>query len=182
MILINGLPGTGKTTLVSRLSPDLGIPCMGKDQLKEFFFDTLGSDGREQSRLLGRAASQMLYILASEYLAAGQPLMVESAFFVEFARPEFKKVLDAHPAHVIEVYCFTEAMVRRERFQRRNESGERHQGHIDGTDLTHLRDDDPEPLETYAPLELGKVIRVDTTRFDDQGYEQLLAELKQELV
>jgi hypothetical protein len=152
---------------------------MSKDMLKEFFFDALGFTGREYSRMLGRASSEMLYILAEEYAKAELDLILESAYFVEFARPHFMDLVAAYPnLRVVEIYCSTDKAVRRERFQTRNESGARHQGHIDGTDLSLLKPEDPEPLDTYAPLEVGQLIQVDTTAFGDQDYQALLTRMQ----
>ena len=131
--------------------------------------------------MLGRAVSEMQYILIENYLATGRSLTVESAFFVEFARPELQRILAQYPARTLEVYCQTDATVRRQRFSDRAASGNRHQGHQDGTDLALLTDDDPEPLETYAPLEVGEVIIVDTTSFGDAEYATLVAEISKRL-
>lgn len=176
LILINGLPGTGKTTLAVKLSKDLNIPCMHKDILKEFFYDTLPIEGREESRMIGRAVFEMLYTLAETYLSNGLSFMEESPFFVEFGRPKFQAITDQYPAIVIEVYCFTDKDERRKRVKDRTESGDRHQGHVDA--LTYLRPDEPEPYEDYAPLEVGELIKVDTTHFGDTEYERLLTDIR----
>jgi predicted kinase len=179
LILVNGLPGTGKTTLAEKLSRDLSLPLMGKDTLKEFFFDTLAIEGREQSRMIGRAVIEMLYVLAETYLSHGQSIMLESAFFTEFGRPTFQSIIEKHSARVIEVYCQTDKAVRRQRFTDRNDSGNRHQGHVDAANI--LGPDDPEPYDVYAPLEVGALIKVDTTIFGDHEYEQLLSDMQSRL-
>lgn len=176
LLLVNGLPGTGKSTLAAKLSKDLNIPCMQKDVLKEFFYDTLPIEGREQSRMIGRAVFEMLYTLAETYLSSGQSFMEESPFFVEFGRPKFQAIINQYPATVIEVYCFTDKEERRKRVKDRNESGDRHQGHVDA--LTYLQPDEPEPYEEYAPLNVGELIKVDTTHFGDREYERLLTDIR----
>lgn len=42
LIIINGLPGTGKTTIAKPLASKLGFPLIAKDGIKEFLFDTVG--------------------------------------------------------------------------------------------------------------------------------------------
>lgn len=176
LILVNGLPGTGKSTLAAKLSRDLALPCMGKDMLKEFFYDTLAINGREQSRMIGRAVIEMLYTLAETYLSHKQSLIEECPFFVEFGRPRFQEMLTQYPAHVIEIYCQTDRDERRRRVIERNETGDRHQGHVEA--MNYLGPEDPEPYDDYAPLDVGDLIKVDTTHFGDTEYGQLLTDIR----
>ena len=48
LIIVNGLPGTGKTTLARRLAADLGLPTFSRDGLYETLYDAL------EGSLLGR--------------------------------------------------------------------------------------------------------------------------------
>lgn len=177
LILVNGLPGVGKTTLAAKLQADLGLPALGKDMLKEFLFDTIGIGGKDDSRLIGKAVSEMMYVLAADYAAAGRSIILESAYFAEFARPAFQQIVHAHRARIIEVYCSLDPAERRRRFNARNASGQRHPGHTDGD----LPADEPEPLEVYAPIGIGTVIRLDTGQFGDAEYAQLLHTLQEQL-
>ncbi|MFD2079155.1 hypothetical protein SAMN05421678_102422 [Actinopolymorpha cephalotaxi] len=43
VILVNGLPGAGKSTLAYPLARELGVPLFGKDLIKETWADVLGS-------------------------------------------------------------------------------------------------------------------------------------------
>ncbi|WP_230012377.1 AAA family ATPase, partial [Microbacterium sp. Bi128] len=63
MILINGLPGSGKTTLSRQLGQALSIPVISKDNLKEALADiALGNVG---SGRLGQIASDTMWQLAA---------------------------------------------------------------------------------------------------------------------
>ena len=42
LIIINGAPCTGKTTLGRKLAKQLRLPFLSKDGIKEVLFDTLG--------------------------------------------------------------------------------------------------------------------------------------------
>lgn len=176
LILINGMPATGKSTMAAKLSRDLQIPYIGKDMLKEFFYDTLAIEGREQSRMIGQAVIEMLYTLAETYVSHNQSLIEDCPFFAKFGRPKFEAVLTKYPTQVIEVYCSTDKDVRRKRVVTRNEGGDRHQGHVEA--MNYLGPDDPEPYDDYAPLEVGELIKVDTTDFDDASYARLLSDIR----
>lgn len=162
LIIINGLPGTGKTTIAKPLALKLNVPLISKDTIKEFLFDTIGIGDREWSKMLGRASSEFLYTLTDNLLAGGHSLIIESAFEVSFAKPAVQTLIDTYHPEVYEIYCTTDKIVRRQRFIARNESGNRHAGHVD--EVNYPTDDEPEPLEKYAPLELGTLITVDSSR------------------
>jgi hypothetical protein len=76
----------------------------------------------------------------------------------------------------LQIYCELEHQERRRRFTERNESGERHAGHVDAhgyDDLDHERDS-----QTYGPLNVGEFRRVNTMVFGDAEYELLLREVE----
>ena len=65
LVIVTGLPCTGKTVLAHRLAHDIHIPIIAKDDLKESLFDSLGWSDRDWSIKLGRATIQLLYQLVS---------------------------------------------------------------------------------------------------------------------
>ena len=42
-VLVGGWPGSGKTTLARALAPVLGLPYLGKDDLKELLWQQFGA-------------------------------------------------------------------------------------------------------------------------------------------
>ena len=179
VLLVNGIPGTGKTTLARKLSNDLSYTLIAKDDLKEFFFDELSIEGIEQSQMIGRVTFESLYILIDQYLRAGQSVMVECPFYAKFARPVISKSLEESGGTILEVYCTSSGEVRRQRVESREVDGSRHSQHIAG-DTTRGKTEE-ELLATYAPLELGKVIKVDTEHFGEAEYNALVTQVKFEL-
>ncbi|HEX8389921.1 MAG TPA: AAA family ATPase [Candidatus Saccharimonadales bacterium] len=177
LIIVNGLPATGKTLLSSQLSKSLDIPKIGKDDIKEFLFDKLGVRDREWSRSLGMASNDILYQLTDTLLSRDESLIVENAFEYQFAKPKFEKLIDKYNPEVYEIYCLTDKDVRRKRFVDRNESGERHVGHNDV--FNYVSEDEAEPQEKYDILQVGQLIKVDTTDFSTVFIESIVRSLNQ---
>jgi predicted kinase len=175
-LMVHGMPGTGKTTLARKLSTDLRLPLLEKDALKEFLFDRLGTGDLVWSQTLGRATFGMLYVFIDRMLSTGESFMIECPFYREFALPEIEAALEQNDARLIEVYCTTEPSIRKQRFIKRNENGERHPGHADIGYYKDVKPDSPEPTQ-YEPLALGELLTVDTTQFGDAEYVQLLRQL-----
>src|SRR5438046_2407448 len=93
LIIVTGLPATGKTTLARRLAADLALPLVTKDDIKERLFDRLGWRDRAWSRLLGQATYDLLYYFSELLLAGGRSFVVESNFHPDEATPRFRALL-----------------------------------------------------------------------------------------
>jgi len=174
LILINGQPGAGKTTLKKRLAADLKLPALGKDDIKEFLFDTLNVDDTKWPGLLGHISSNMLSVAAQLFLEAKQGVIVETAFVHQFAYADWFRVVTATGAEMLEVYCRIDPHVRRRRFDDRMASDTRHPGHIDAIN----RLSDAELAERYAPLQIGETVFFDTTTLDDATYADLCSDVR----
>src|SRR5688572_29837325 len=91
LILVLGLPGSGKTTLAKKLAMELTLPLVSKDDIKVMLFDVYGWKDREWSKLAGQASYEIMAYLIVEQLRAGHSLIVESPFNPEFANAKFRK-------------------------------------------------------------------------------------------
>ena len=63
VILVNGLPGAGKSTLAAQLGDELGVPVVSKDSIKEALADLCV--GRVGSGKLGQIASETMWQLVA---------------------------------------------------------------------------------------------------------------------
>jgi hypothetical protein len=114
-----------------RLAPELGLPLIAKDTIKESF-DALGTGDLEWSRQLGRAAHVVMYALAREARSA----VLESHFWPGMSEAELLGL--RRP--LVQVYCRCPLEValdrchRRaaslDRCHRRAASLDRHPGHL----------------------------------------------------
>jgi hypothetical protein len=72
VVLVNGLPAAGKSTLAPQLAAELGLPLFTMDVIKEAHADVLGADPpngltqREWNRQLGKAAAATIWALLNQ--------------------------------------------------------------------------------------------------------------------
>jgi predicted kinase len=171
LIIVNGIPGTGKTTVSRKLATDLRLPLISKDDIKEFLFERLGGDGLENSKLLGRIAVDALYLAAEQYANGGKDLIIENAFWYSFAHDTIARIAKKASVEIIEVYCKATVDVYQARILQRQKNGERNAVHLDYPQL------ETEAKEKYAPLGLGRTVEFDTTVLSDAAYASLLSKL-----
>src|SRR3979411_1369359 len=75
LIIITGLPGTGKTTLARGLSARHSLPLVCKDTIKEPLLDVLGSSAT--SRALRDVSFAFIVSMAPALFALGDSLILE---------------------------------------------------------------------------------------------------------
>ena len=80
LILIQGVPATGKTTLGKQIAASLGVPFFSRDTYKELLFDVLGAgDGTvEWSRKLGASIFEVLYLTHEALFQSGDGCVAET--------------------------------------------------------------------------------------------------------
>lgn len=178
IIIINGLPGTGKTTLSEAVSEQLGLPLLSKDAIKELLFDSLGAKDRAWSKKLGQATFPILFAQVDELVKAGVSHIIESPLNPQFEDARFQRYEKEFGVRVIQVLLTCDGEVLFERFKKRAKSA-RHEGHND-TDPEVLEEMRPalmkgrlEPLNTNGPL-----IEIDTTDFATVDTEAIVDKIR----
>ena len=193
LILIAGLPATGKTSFAGYLSEKMKIPMCSKDLLKERLFDTVGFKNRNEKVALGIGAMEIMYHVAETHLAIGQPIILENNF-ENASKPGLVKLIEKYQCKTITVRFHTDINVLINRFVIRDKSPERHRGHVINTQYPEVKapqstlpESEPiSPDQYYKTMTQrgmmefsigGKEIIVDTTDFRTVSYEKIYDEI-----
>ncbi len=172
LIVVNGRPCTGKTTLASMLSRDLGIPLFSKDAIKETLGDILGARDRSSSRRFGAAAITLMYQQAEIVLTSGLPAMIESPLIPELAEREIEELRNRTGCRILQIFLRAEPSVILERFRSRPREG------------VFFHEEELEELEAAVSAELkpvpvtGETLIVDTTDFCAVDYWQVVEQVR----
>jgi predicted kinase len=80
LVIVTGLPASGKTTLAMQLATRYGVPLLAKDLIKEPLLDTLGASDATESRRLSDASFRIAAAVAAEIVRAGASCILEGNF------------------------------------------------------------------------------------------------------
>ncbi len=132
LIIITGLPATGKSTLAPRVASRYGSTLLTKDQIKEELFDTLGTGDASWSRRLSDASFATMFALAGDALGSGGSVVLEGNMRAgEHEAAMHTLLAGASSIRCVQVLCTVAEDLRRERIERRARRPIRHAGHLD---------------------------------------------------
>jgi glucokinase len=127
VLLVNGVPASGKTTVARAAAEARGWPLLALDTIKEAFFEHLGTGDRDFNRMLGKASYQAIFAAIADF-PTGTTTIVDAWFGFQ---P--RDVLEGHLTRAgitmtAEIWCHAPAKIIGERYRAR--LAHRHAGHL----------------------------------------------------
>lgn len=153
LVIVNGPPAAGKTTVAHQLSKEVALPMLSKDLIKESLFESLGVGDRDWSRKLGRASVMVMLSWMHSELGQDRSLIVEGPFRQEESEASFHDLGRQVDHHVVQIMCTCDPETREARLIERAERSLRHPGHLDAQLLSEVVGD--VGADAHVPMSLG---------------------------
>lgn len=128
-ILVTGIPAAGKSTMAEVLAEHFGLPVISKDKIKELLYDTVGFCSREEKVRLGIASMNIMYYMAEQLMKRGQSFILENNF-ENVSKEGLLAILEKYSYKAITVTLTGDYEKIYQRFLKRNDSPDRHRGHV----------------------------------------------------
>lgn len=175
IILVAGIPASGKTTYARHISEKLNIPFIGRDAVKEKLYDVLKYDTskRENSQLYGMASYSVFCHIAECLMRADVSFVFETNFWpasVDILLPMVRQ----YNYRALTILFDADIKVLHKRFCERDITNERHPGLVaKGTSNLHNFDSFSKELLPHRDFCVGEKIIVDTTDFSKVDYDEI---------
>ena len=153
IIILSGMPATGKSTLAAKLQQRFGYPILEKDYIKEGLFDTLGFSCYAEKKALDAAATDILLRMIGQLAKTGGSMIVDNNFNATDIQA-LNKILEEHDGKCVTVFLTGDPQVLYERYVERDSHFRRHIGHA---------------MQTHYPLAAGEAPSFAMTR---ETYDQ----------
>ncbi|MDL2398707.1 ROK family protein [Rhizobium mayense] len=160
VVLVNGVPASGKSRLAKLLSQRTGWPVLSLDGIKNPFLEHIGGVDRDFNRTLGRASYQAIWSFIRE-APAGSTFIVDAWFGFQPKAVLEAYIKDAGVDRVAELWCKVPGIVAGERYASRLKN--RLPGHPGAEYVPEL----VALADRAEPMGCGAVMTVDQTKEPD---------------
>lgn len=193
LILLAGLPGTGKTYLSNMIREKLGeFNIISQDELKEYYCDMHGYKNLEEKEVIEKIAWAKYYEIMEQQMQVGSNILSDYPFSQK-QKPNILQLLDRYGYKAITIRLVADLEVLFERQKMRDLDPARHLSHIvtsykKGDRLANRNNADnllsyEEFIKRcttrgYDTFELGKLYEVNVTDYTKVNYSKLLEDIR----
>ena len=163
LILVNGHPGSGKTSLARWLASEIQIPCLSKDLFKEAIYEHRSPADREESREFGRLAYDLAFAAVQAVLGSGTSAILEAPLNHKYSQVTIRRIASTTDARTLQLLLVAEPEILEARYLARRDSADRHAGHDVGFRVEELRASLAQPFDA---LEMDPTLEIDTNDFE----------------
>ena len=153
-ILVSGPPASGKSTIARKIGETLRLPVVSKDVIKEILFDEIGFSSRAEKVRLGNAATALMYDSARRVLQTGQNVILENNF-ENASRAGLLRLQEDCGCALLHVRLGGDLRAIYARYVERNESPDRHRGHVVNDRCSETEPGVAVPPLSYADFSRG---------------------------
>lgn len=157
VLLVNGIPASGKSRLSHMISQRTGWPVLALDTIKNPFLEHIDGVDRLLNRTLGKASYQAIFSIIGD-APRGSTFIVDAWFGFQPLSLLEAHIASAGVAGVAEIWCHAPGEVLAERYAARLK--DRLPGHPGADYIPEL----VELAKRAAPTKLGPVLDIDTSR------------------
>jgi glucokinase len=157
VLLVNGIPASGKSRLSHTISQRTGWPILALDTVKNPFLEHIESVDRLFNRTLGKASYQAIFSIIRD-APRGSTFIVDAWFGFQPLSLLEEHIASAGVTDIAEIWCHAPGEVLAERYAARLE--DRLPGHPGAEYIPEL----VELAKRAAPTQLGPVLDIDTSR------------------
>lgn len=193
LIIIAGMPASGKSTVAEKLSRHFGWPVLEKDAIKEELFDTIGFTNYAEKRRLDVAATAVLLRCADAMLTSGTSFIMVNNFRADM-QDTVQELLNRHACMCVTLFFQGDADVFYRRYVERDLRHARHLGHVlqdhypprpgDSHDYTMTREEFTDKFEKLGMDRFtlsGSRIAVDATYPENIDVPRLIEAIEEKL-
>jgi predicted kinase len=181
LIIVLGMPATGKTHLARKVAAHFSLPLVSKDDIKEIIFDGLGWHDREWSKRAGKTTFALMDYVIEGQLKAGHSIIIESPYDPVFQNEKLQRWQHLYHFNVIRILCYADGAVLLDRFIQRSNSPARHPGHVDADNVEEFREALLKGKAHLLDIN-GAVIEADTTDFTRVDEVAIFSQIQQALL
>jgi len=129
IIVLAGMPASGKSTIATKLGRAFGMPILEKDALKEAIFDTIGFQNYAEKRKTDHAANAVLLRCTRALLESGQSVILDNNFD-ESSAAVLDDMIREYDCQCVTVFLGGDNDVFYHRYVERDRLHLRHLGHV----------------------------------------------------